>query len=158
MLDEAAIADPTKYDVKDLEYLYIRRTKTSAEVRESLKGTWADRGPSQPVPVLAGEKEPAVFREPATRWIPADPAQPSVSPQQLVPYQLLKSFLSSHRALLETIGTRLTTLDRTGGRAGTGNALRQTERAALEELKDLAEQIRDEDSAKLTALLACGGQ
>lgn len=28
MLDEAAIADPSKYEVKDLDHLYIRRTKT----------------------------------------------------------------------------------------------------------------------------------
>ncbi|MFJ3793623.1 SNF2-related protein [Kitasatospora sp. NPDC090091] len=167
MLDEAAIANPSKYEVADLEHLYIRRTKTTAEVRDSLKGAWADRGPSLPIRVPAGEKELAVFRELATRWIPADPDQPSVSRHQLVPYQLLKSFLSSHKALLETVRTRLTTLDRQpaaeSGRRGqttarpvdpaVREAARQTERAALLDLRDLAERIRDEDSAKLAALL-----
>ncbi|MFF9140984.1 SNF2-related protein [Streptomyces albogriseolus] len=167
MLDEAAIANPSKYEVKDLEHLYIRRTKTTAEVRDSLKGAWADRGPSQPIHVTAGEKELAVFQELATRWIPADPDKPSVSRHQLVPYQLLKSFLSSHKALLETVKTRLTTLDKQpaaeSARGGqrparpvdpeVREAARQAERAALLDLRDVAERIQDEDSAKLAALL-----
>ncbi|MFE7811381.1 SNF2-related protein [Streptomyces sp. NPDC057433] len=167
MLDEAAIANPSKYEVKDLEHLYIRRTKTTAEVRDSLKGAWADRGPSQPIHVTAGEKELAVFQELATRWIPADPDQPSVSRHQLVPYQLLKSFLSSHKALLETVKTRLATLDKQpasesarGGQRtarpvdpAAREAARQAERAALLDLRDVAERIQDEDSAKLAALL-----
>ncbi|WP_229844737.1 SNF2-related protein [Streptomyces cinnamoneus] len=167
MLDEAAIANPSKYEVKDLEHLYIRRTKTTAEVRDSLKGAWADRGPSQPIHAPAGEKELAVFQELATRWIPANPDQSSVSRHQLVPYQLLKSFLSSHKALLETVKTRLATLDKqptaesTKSRQRTARpvdpavreAARQVERAALLDLRDVAEQIQDEDSAKLTALL-----
>ncbi|MFJ4513901.1 SNF2-related protein [Streptomyces sp. NPDC088816] len=167
MLDEAAIANPSKYEVKDLEHLYIRRTKTTAEVRDSLKGAWADRGPSQPIHVAAGEKELAVFQELATRWIPADSDQPSVSRHQLVPYQLLKSFLSSHKALLETVKTRLATLDKQpatesarGGQRparsvdpAAREAARQAERAALLDLRDVAERIQDEDSAKLAALL-----
>ncbi|TQF07169.1 DEAD/DEAH box helicase [Kitasatospora acidiphila] len=167
MLDEAAIANPSQYEVKDLEHLYIRRTKTTPEVRDSLKGAWADRGPSLPIRVPAREKELAVFQELATRWIPADPDQPSVSRHQLVPYQLLKSFLSSHKALLETVKTRLTTLDKQPAtepaRPGQRKArpldpavreeARKIERAALLDLRALAEQIQDEDSAKLTALL-----
>ncbi|MFG2998801.1 SNF2-related protein [Streptomyces sp. NPDC048340] len=167
MLDEAAIADPSSYEVTDLEHLYIRRTKTTAEVREGLKGAWADRGPSQPLHVPAREKELAVFEELASRWIPGDPAVPSVSTYPLVPYQLLKSFLSSHRALLETVKTRLTTLDKPPTDKPATNAKRKThpvdpvareaartaERAALVELQALAEQIQDEDSAKLAALL-----
>ncbi|MFF4748233.1 SNF2-related protein [Streptomyces sp. NPDC001268] len=151
MLDEAAIANPSAYSVEDLGHLYIRRTKTSAEVRDSLKGAWADRGPSQPVHVQAGERELAVFRELATRWIPGDPDQPSASRHQLVPYQLLKSFLSSHRALLETVKTRLKTLDTP--QDGAREAARQAELGALLDLRNLAEQIQDEDSAKLAALV-----
>jgi ERCC4-related helicase len=167
MLDEAAIADPTRYDVDDLGHLYIRRTKTSPEVRESLKGAWADRGPSKPIHVPATAKELAVFEELAARWIPADPSKASVSRQQLVPYRLLKSFLSSHRALLETIKTRIGTLDSPhADKPGNGStrrtrpedpqareAARKTERAALVDLQRLTEQLEDHDSAKLTALV-----
>ncbi|WP_245647168.1 DEAD/DEAH box helicase [Microtetraspora niveoalba] len=163
MLDEAAIANPSQYEVADLSHLYIRRTKTSREVRESLKGAWADRGPSKPIHVAATDKERAVFKELATRWIPADPSMPSVSRHQLVPYRLLKSFLSSHRALLETIKTRIGNLDdpaagkpRNGVRRQTrpdDPAAREAERAALVDLRRLAEQIEDQDSAKLAALV-----
>lgn len=161
LLDEAAIADPAQYEVDNLSHLYIRRTKNSPEVRESLKGAWADRGPSKPLPVAATDKELAVFRELATRWIPADPSAPSVSGNQLVPYRLLKSFLSSHKALLETIKARIGTLDdpvagksrKRPVRGEEAEAARKVERAALVDLRRLAEQIEDQDSAKLAALV-----
>jgi ERCC4-related helicase len=167
MLDEAAIANPSQYEVKDLEHLYIRRTKTSPEVRESLKGEWADRGPSRPIHVPATDKELAVFKELVTRWIPADPSAPSASRLQLIPYRLLKSFLSSHKALLETIKTRIGTLDNPPPDKPQNSAKRQTrpedlavreaarktERAALVDLQRLAEQIEDQDSAKWAALV-----
>lgn len=167
MLDEAAIANPSQYEVEDLKHLYIRRTKTSDEVREAIKDdVWARRGPSKPIPVAATEKELAVFKELATRWIPAGPSEPSASRHQLVPYRLLKSFLSSHKALLETIKTRIGNLDspppdkpKNGAKKSrpedpaVREAARKTERAALVVLRHLAEQIEDEDSAKLAALL-----
>lgn len=159
MLDEAAIANPTRYEVADLEHLYIRRTKRSPEVRDALKVPWAERGPSTPIEVPATEVELAVFRELATRWIPADPATPSASPQQLLPYQLLKSLLSSHKALLETINNRLKTLDKTPTDSkrrtdpAAHEAARDRERAALIDLRKLAETIDDKDSAKRTRLV-----
>ncbi|WP_328807783.1 DEAD/DEAH box helicase [Nonomuraea antri] len=164
MLDEAAIADPRQYEVENLSHLYIRRTKTSSEVRESLHGAWADRGPSKPIYAAATEKEKAVFEQLATRWIPADVLTPSVSESRLVPYRLLKSFLSSHKALLETIKTRIGTLDSPPGMKPSGEkrqlrydatreAARKAERTALVELQHLAEQIEDHDSAKLAALV-----
>lgn len=157
MLDPAAIADPTRYDAAQLSHLYIRRTKTSTEVRDGLKGAWADRGPSLPVHAPAGPAEEAVLAELAARWIPADGAGPSVASSQLIAYQLLKSFLSSHRALLATIATRTTTL--TAAPAGRGvdrpgrEAQREAELSALATLRSLAERIRDEDSAMFRALL-----
>ncbi|MEU1590564.1 DEAD/DEAH box helicase [Micromonospora sp. NPDC005710] len=152
MLDEAAIADPQKYDVSDLEHLYIRRTKNSPEVREGLAGAWADRGPSLPIHAPASDAEAAVFAELIARWIPGNGGS-SVSTSRLVPYQLLKSFLSSHRALLATIKTRLNTLDVTLPEQSADWA-RRAELAALITLRKLAERIKDEDSAKLDALVA----
>ncbi|GAB3970920.1 DEAD/DEAH box helicase [Plantactinospora veratri] len=164
MLDEAAIANPAKYDVADLEHLYIRRTKTSPEVRDSLTGAWAERGPSLSISAPARDTETAVFAELIERWIPAD-GGPSVSTSPLVPYQLLKSFLSSHLALLATIETRLKTLgaspteesgrhstNRSTDRRATDEA-RRTEHAALITLRKLVAAIADQDSAKLAALV-----
>jgi ERCC4-related helicase len=162
MLDEAAIADPARYEVADLEHLYIRRTKRSPEVRDALKGPWAERGPSTPVEAPATDTEVAVFRELATRWIPADPETPSVSRQQLFAYQLLKSFLSSHKALLETVNRRLKTLDdapenRRDGADRHNPAARKTardrEHAALIDLRKLADDISHQDSAKRRKLV-----
>src|SRR5690606_15929045 len=48
LLDPAAIVDSEHYEVSELDHLYIRRTKTTPEVRDGLKGAWADRGPSLP--------------------------------------------------------------------------------------------------------------
>ncbi|MDT8910051.1 DEAD/DEAH box helicase [Amycolatopsis sp. PS_44_ISF1] len=143
LLDDAAIADLADYDPKDLEHLFIRRTKTAPEVRDGLRGEWADRGPSTPVPVSASVRERAVFAELAARWLPGDDA-PAVA-EPLIGYQLLKSFLSSHRALLATIATRMSTVEK---------AARETERRALVDLRMLAEAITDDDSAKLAALVA----
>jgi ERCC4-related helicase len=151
MLDEAAIADPTNYDVTDLEHLYIRRTKTSREVRDGLADEWAERGPSLPIHVPASAAETAVFAELISRWIPADP-ETSVSTSQLVPYQMLKSFLSSHRALLATLKTRRKTVDASLAERPTDTA-RLAEQSALATLEELTVQIRNEDSAKLNALV-----
>src|SRR5699024_7985341 len=158
MLDEAAIADASSYEIKDLEHLYIRRTKTDPEVQDSLKGVWADRGPSQPVFAQAGDKEIAVFEALADRWIPRAPDAPSVCGQQLVAYNLFKAFLSSHKALQESIETRIDTLDKpvrgTPGQDPTAaESARRAERKALIDLRALAGRIEDEDSAKLRALV-----
>ena len=139
MLDEAAIADPKQYEVKNLEHLYIRRTKTSQEVRDSLKATWADRGPSLPVPAAASAAERAVLLELATRWIAPEK---SVSDRALFSWTLFKSFLSSHKALLATIAKRLITIEKAGP---------SREQAALIDLRILTDQI--DSSAKLDALV-----
>ncbi|MFF3595638.1 SNF2-related protein [Kitasatospora indigofera] len=167
LLDPAAIVDPDRYEVADLEHLYIRRTKTTPEVRDSLKGAWADRGPSVPVRAAASEAELAVFEELAARWIPREGADESAAFSQLDAYNLLKSFLSSHHALLQTVATRKKTLSTVKDPAPEGEqeqlkARRRTrtaeetagELAALTELERLARRVGDDDSAKLRALVA----
>ncbi|MEV6209589.1 DEAD/DEAH box helicase [Kitasatospora sp. NPDC051914] len=166
LLDPAAIADPGKYEVSDLEHLYIRRTKTTPEVRDSLRGAWADRGPSVPVPAPASDAELAVFEELADRWIPRDGAGDSVAWSQLDAYNLLKSFLSSHHALLQTVATRKKSLTERKDLRGEENDAARTQRrrrtdeeaaaelAALADLERAARRIGDGDSAKLQALVA----
>jgi hypothetical protein len=158
MLDEAAIADSSSYDVKDLKHLYIRRTKTDREVRDSLKGEWADRGPSCPVLAKATAKEEAVLEELAARWIPRDPAASSVCVDSMVAYNLLKAFLSSHRAFQVSIAARTKTLEKPlKGRKGQDpaqlEAARQIERKAIVDLARLANDLGDDDSSKLEALV-----
>jgi len=175
MLDEAAIANPATYDVGDLQHLYIRRTKTSPEVREGLRDDWADRLPPVTLALPASPAEEAVLDELRTVWIPADQDGPSPSSVPLFPYQMFKAFLSSHQALLSMIRNRVATIERgpakktTRRRAGGPRPTKasepevlvppqltekqKAEREALLALRELAERITDDDSSKLAGLV-----
>jgi ERCC4-related helicase len=117
LLDPMAVKDPRKPRKEELEHLMLRRTKVSAEVAEQLKDHWAPRGGSYPVRCRANDLEEEVFRELAEHWLkqPGGRADRSAGTEdRLFPYVLLKSFLSSHRALFATARQRL---------SGTGHAL-----------------------------------
>ncbi|MFI8768906.1 DEAD/DEAH box helicase [Streptomyces sp. NPDC053792] len=161
MLDPAAIADPKNYKVADLDHLYIRRTKTDREVRDSLKGKpWAERGDSLPVPAPATPKEIAVLEKLASEWTPGDPARSSVCADPLVGYNFLKAFLSSHVALRKSLANRRAYLDDpTKGKVKAAadtperRAALAAESKALAELEALVADFTDQDSAKLDALV-----
>ncbi|SFD58700.1 DEAD/DEAH box helicase [Streptomyces aidingensis] len=170
LLDPAAIRDPEHYRAKDIEHLFIRRTKISPEVREQMKGQWADRGPSRSVHCPATPAEERVFEELTGHWLPPDepdtapgaaPGPPggrrtSVSGSRLFPYTLLKSFLSSHVALAATVATRIRTLraqQRGTGPEGEGPPAVAAELAALERLRELAGDMTEADSAKFRLLV-----
>ncbi|MFD0902088.1 DEAD/DEAH box helicase [Actinomadura sediminis] len=145
MLDPAAIVDEEKYEAKQIDHLYIRRTKISPEVRDQMGAKWPDRGPSVPITCAASDAEEKVFEELTQVWLAgnARPGGPVVdSRNRLFPYTLLKAFLSSHRALQTTVANRLR------------NAKEDREIRALTTLKELADQITDKDSSKLDALVA----
>jgi len=141
MLDPAALADKRRYEAKDIEHLYIRRTKISPEVTNEIGGKWRERGPSQALRCPATPEEEQVFDELTATWL-GKHAPGVTNERRLFPYTLLKAFLSSHKALAKTAENRLK------------NAREEPERQALTRLKQLTEQITDEDSAKLATLVA----
>lgn len=144
MLDPAAIVDAQRYEAKQIDHLYIRRTKISPEVRDQMGAKWPDRGPSVPITCPATPKEEKVFEELTQVWLAGDERTggPVVDTRnRLFPYTLLKAFLSSHRALQSTVANRLR------------NAKEDREIRALTTLKELAGQITDKDSSKLDALV-----
>ncbi|MGW7619743.1 SNF2-related protein [Streptomyces antimycoticus] len=147
LLDPAAIRDPEHYRAEDIKHLFIRRTKVSPEVREQMKGQWADRGPSRSIRITATPAEERIFEELAAVWLPSDGSK-SVSDVPLFPYTLLKSFLSSHAALKATVGTRIRTLEKKNAPESTA-----AERAALHRLQELASDMTEADSGKFRALL-----
>ncbi|MEU6367490.1 DEAD/DEAH box helicase [Streptomyces sp. NPDC046931] len=147
LLDPVAIRDPENYRAADIEHLFIRRTKISPEVREQMKGQWADRGPSHSVHCPATPAEEKIFEELAAVWLPGDGGT-SVSSVPLFPYTLLKSFLSSHAALRATVSARTRTLEKKDDRRGT-----EAELAALGRLSELAAGLTEADSAKFAALV-----
>ncbi|GAA3080264.1 DEAD/DEAH box helicase [Streptomyces roseofulvus] len=147
LLDPAAIRDPENYRAEDIEHLFIRRTKVSTEVREQMKGQWADRGPSQAVHCPATPAEERIFEELAAVWLPRD-GSPSVSSVPLFPYTLLKSFLSSHAALKATVSARIKTLEKKDDARATAAEL-----AALRRLAELTADLTEADSAKFGGLV-----
>ncbi|MFH9859355.1 SNF2-related protein [Streptomyces sp. NPDC017202] len=147
LLDPAAIRDPEHYRADDIKHLFIRRTKVSPEVREQMKGQWADRGPSRSVRVTATPAEERIFEELAAVWLPSDGSK-SVSDVPLFPYTLLKSFLSSPAALKATVATRIRTLEKKDAPESTA-----AERAALHRLLELSSGMTEADSGKFGALL-----
>ncbi len=143
MLDPAAIADDRHYEAKDIAHLYIRRTKISSEVTNEIGGKWRERGPSQPIRCEASPAEEKIFAELTNVWLADPAAAPGAGrDRRLFPYTLLKAFLSSHKALAVTARNRLK------------NTSDQSERAALTKLAALAEDVTEDDSAKLGALVA----
>ncbi|MFE6815328.1 DEAD/DEAH box helicase [Streptomyces sp. NPDC057677] len=147
LLDPAAIRDPERYRAEDIEHLFIRRTKVSTEVREQMKGQWADRGPSQAVHCPATPAEERIFEELAAVWLTRD-GSPSVSSVPLFPYTLLKSFLSSHAALKATVNARIKTLEKKDDPRATAAEL-----AALLRLAELTADLTEADSAKFGGLV-----
>jgi ERCC4-related helicase len=144
MLDPAAIADPRHYEPKDIEHLYIRRTKVSPEVTNEIGDKWKPRGPSVPLRCPATPAEEQVFTELTRSWLDPDSpgaARPKSGRDRLFAYTLLKAFLSSHKALAQTAGKRQQ------------NATDEDEKTALEALITLSSNLTTQDSAKLTRLV-----
>jgi ERCC4-related helicase len=142
MLDPAAIADERNYQAKDIDHLYIRRTKISNEVSNEIGARWKERGPSVSLRCAASPAEEKVFAELTSTWL-GDPSQApgAGTDRRLFPYTLLKTFLSSHKALAATARKR------------SANSGDDSEKTALVRLATLAEQIGDDDSAKLNRLI-----
>ncbi|MEU7433429.1 DEAD/DEAH box helicase [Streptomyces sioyaensis] len=141
LLDPMAVKDPQHPKPAELEHLMLRRTKVSAEVADQLKGHWAPRGGSHPVRCQANSLEEAVFQELAEHWLKQPDGQGGAE-DRLFPYVLLKSFLSSHRALFVTVRERL---------AKTGHVL--PERHKITDEPPSETEARTPEAASLLRLL-----
>ncbi|MFF6786154.1 SNF2-related protein [Streptomyces sp. NPDC012510] len=172
LLDPAAIADANHYDPeKDLGHLFIRRTKISPEVRDQMGTEWADRGPTHSLHCAAYQDEERIFAELTEHWLPAQPTSAefgtadqdrrSVSTDVLFAYNLLKSFLSSHRALAETLATRAKNLTDRAAKAEKDGRKHDPavdrEQEAIARLRAITDSMGDGsapgDSAKLDTLV-----
>ncbi|TFE29139.1 helicase [Frankia sp. B2] len=156
LLEPTAVTDIKDYTRDEIDPYYIRRTKADREVTDKIADEWAPRAPSISCRCPATPAEEKVFAELAAVWLPAsgepDPAVVGKE-RRLFPYTLVKAFLSSHLALIETVDNRLASKSCTS----------PAERAALERLRELAGAIpanpggpgagADTAPAKLTRLL-----
>ncbi|WP_250008745.1 helicase-related protein [Actinoplanes sp. M2I2] len=151
LIEPTAIVDPKKRSTREeLKDLYVRRHKMSPDVAAQLGTEWAERAKPQFVDCLATPPEEAVLDELYSTWI-APPQGRAENPpltgkgSRLFPVTLLKAFLSSHEALIETVSNRL--------KRHESEPKHANEVAALQRLAELVGRMNDDDSAKLTALV-----
>lgn len=128
LLDPTAITDPKNYTARDIESLYVRRHRHSADVRHEVEHRWKARATPQIVEVAASAAERAVLAELDATWLHPSGAGVVDHQHRLFPWTLLKAFLSSPQALHATIRRRLD-----------GSSAGPAERAALTTLDELAE-------------------
>lgn len=123
----------------------------SPDVSAEIGHMWATRKPPVALDCTATRAEQRVFDELYDVWIdPKDGRTAPVSGKgaRLFPYTLLKSFLSSHSALVETVDNRINTID-----GSSDPQERQAERDALVNLGTIAEAIDIEEAAKFRRLV-----
>ncbi|GAA5120725.1 DEAD/DEAH box helicase [Haloechinothrix salitolerans] len=147
LLDPTAIADPSNYEARDIEHLYVRRHRNSPDVKREVGHRWAPRRDPNIVPVTPTPEENAVLDELRDVWLHPVSGQAPVTGKggTLFPWTLFKAFLSSPDALRTSIERRLKTVaERTDAGA---------EIAALSRLDDLAGAAQERGPAKFEALL-----
>ena len=100
MLDPAAIADASNYAAKDIAAPLHPPHQDQPRGHQRDRREMAGARPLSRVPLPRSPAEEAVFEELTRTWL----ADPSAAPgagtdRRLFPYTLLKTFLSSHKAL-----------------------------------------------------------
>ncbi|WP_422631764.1 helicase-related protein [Pseudokineococcus basanitobsidens] len=146
LLDPTAVRPDGELDKGEVARLVVRRHRHSDEVAQVVGNDWAERQEPNTVLVDAAPAEDAVARELDEVWLHPQGSSPySGQNSSLFPWTLAKAFLSSPVALLQSIRDRR-------ARLGAGAAA-DTERAALDRLRALAEASRDQPSAKYDALV-----
>lgn len=150
LLDPTAIANPKDYRAEDIEHLYVRRHRNSADVKLEVGHRWAARREPQIVPVTPTPQEHAVLDELHNTWLHPSGGQAPVTGKgrTLFPWTLFKAFLSSPDALRASIARRLDSL---GKRTDGQDSTRET--TALERLDELAAAAQERGPAKFDALL-----
>lgn len=139
LLDPAAVYPDGSIDVAAAKRLIIRRHRNSSEVAQVVGNKWAKRAEPQNILVTPSAAEEAFVHELDSVWI--HPADTPPCKDRLFPWTLVKAFLSSPAAILETLQSRLK-------RVTDAN-----ERAALERLHALALKLTPETSEKYQRLL-----
>lgn len=149
LLDPTAVGPDGEVDPGAAERLIIRRHRNSPEVKAVVGADWAPRAEPVNIPVEASAEEAAVLEELQRTWI-----GPGVTPpcrDRLFPWTLFKAFLSSPRALAETLEGRL---KRRTSISDVAPVTPGAELAALERLAELNAAVTDQNSNKFAALVS----
>ncbi len=136
-LDPTSVLPDGTIDSEAARRLIIRRHRNSPEVSSIVGNNWAVRAEPNNILVDASPEENAVADELHHSWIAT-----SISKDRLFPWTLVKAFLSSPAALIETVTNRLK------------KTSKQTpEHQALQRLSDLTAKITPKKSAKYKQLV-----
>jgi len=156
MLEPTAVADPSNYTKEEIQGLYVRRFKkdVASEVGEHFRERAIEKRQ-----VTASETEQTVFRRlHGLRFHTLDSKRRQTRRDVLFRTTLLKSFLSSPQACLETLEHRTGKVTDRLEACGSGD---ETQRGALENDLQILEMLSDEvqravadGSSKLDALMA----
>ncbi|APT93363.1 helicase [Corynebacterium phocae] len=139
LLDPTSVLPDGSIDVTAAKRLIIRRHRNSDEVAQVVGQRWAKREEPKNIIIDPSEQELDIAKELDETWISPEDSAPSKD--HLFPWTLVKAFLSSPAALQETVASRLE------------RAKDPQERAALEKLQGLANELTPETSEKYNALV-----
>jgi hypothetical protein len=166
LLEPTAIADDADYTAEDVAGLFVRRFKK--DVQAQVQGSFRERS-IHPVHVDSGAEENAVFEllrsadfrtiRPRRRKLPGEEATPTDAPTSgggiLFRTLLLKSFLSSPEALIETIDARLS--HKRLAAAPSTDTDAQHDIDVLTRLRTAADKVSVKKNTKLARLVALLG-
>ena len=139
LLDPTAVPNPKQVEQADIEHLVVRRHKNSPDVALEIGHKWAARKEPKIISVTPTAEEERVLSLIARDWT----GKTTKSEDKLFPYTLLKSALSSPKALEASIRERL----KRHKNQGSGD-----EFYALTELQEANDAALSAGSAKLHAL------
>lgn len=169
LLEPTAIADDREYTAEDVSGLFVRRFKK--DVQEQVRGSFRDRT-IHPQHVDAGAEEDAVFELlqgatfrtilPRRRKLPGEDETPSDPPPRgggiLFRTLLLKSFLSSPEALIETLDARLAHKRLAGKASEERDADAKHDVELLTRIRAAAEKVSIKKNTKLGRLVKLLGE
>ncbi len=151
LLDPTAVPPDGSFQQTDaLEDLVVRRHRHSQSVASEVGADWAER--LEPVQLLVNPTaaEDAIATELSGVWLHPESGKSPVTDKRgaeaLFPWTLAKAFLSSPKALLETIESRKK-------RAKDADSLGPVEEIALDRLAELTRDALDQRTGKFDALV-----
>lgn len=150
LLEPTAVSPDGDIDEEEAKRLIIRRHRYSPEVAREVGAQWAERKEPQNLLVEASGAENDIADELADVWL--HPGEGQASPYSgdnkgLFPWTLAKAFLSSPKALRQTVRERIKRLSPDPTEA------REREIQALRNLERLADAALNHPSAKYARLL-----
>lgn len=165
LLEPTAIADDREYTAEDVSGLFVRRFKK--DVQTQVRGSFRERA-IHPEHVDAGREEDAVFEllqsavfrtiQPRRRKLPDEDASRGDAPASgggiLFRTLLLKSFLSSPEALIDTLDARLAHARLAPKVSGERDAEAQHDLELLTRIRDAAAKVTPKKNTKLARLVS----